>query len=84
MSTWASATMSKLSFLRCSFRGEKNKQEREALEDLASKLDSVERFWESEEGMKHFTRVMEGLSRTPTKSDYNTALVILAGWLLFR
>ena len=87
MSTKASATMTKFSLLRRSFRGENNKREREALEDLASdlpSLDAVKNVWESEEGTMHFRRAMEGLSHTPTKSDYNTALAILAGRLLFR
>lgn len=42
MSTKASATMTKLSLLRRSFRGEKKKREREALEDLASDLPSLD------------------------------------------
>ena len=57
------------------------------MEDLASdlpSLDAVKNVWESEEGTMHFRRAMEGLSHTPTKSDYNTALAILAGRLLFR
>ena len=67
----ASATTSKLSLLRQSFQEEKNKREREALEDLASDLpglDCMKKFWESEEITKCFLSTMDGFFHTPKKA----------------
>ena len=83
----AYATFAKLALLRKSFRGEKDKKEREALEDLAGNLpslDNIKEFWESDEVTQKFLAAIEGLSHCPKKGDYNTALAIIGGRLLFR
>ena len=81
------ATLKKLALLRRGFRGEKNRREREALEDFASDLPSlgpIKTFWESPEVTQAFLSSLESLRRTPAKEAYNRAAMILAGRLLFR
>ena len=86
LNTLVLATLKKLRDLHLSFKGKKAKKERESLEDLAGNLpstSSINKFLHS----INLTNIFEGccyrLTKNPTRADYNRALAIIGGRLLY-
>ena len=83
----AESTFRKLKYFRASFRGEKSKKERARLEDLAEHLpdtsDTVT-FLESASLTQVFEQCCSNLLKDPSLHDYNKAVTICAGRLLYR
>ena len=87
LNTLALANIKKLRDLRLSFKGEKARKERESLEDLAANLPStsnINKFLESTILTKIFEDCCSRLKKNPQKADYNRALAIIGGRLLYR
>ena len=83
----AESTFRKLKDFRASFRGEKSKRERARLEDLAENLhetSDVITFLQSSPVTKIFEQCCSALLKDPSLSEYNKALAICAGRLLYR